>query len=988
MSPQPPNFSQLWEELLDIITKQVSTMYNSIKDTLSTFFNGTEAKYNELVGQITPIYTTLQSRELRLGNNIDLGSLGILDVQDADGDNDAATGPTLLFPPFVSRRRSNENFKLIGGVYWFGTFSSNIEIELGKDSIFFETGATLYDTLASELTFNYTITSGLNIDGYLVSDAIDFIISGVRSVMVQAINTAKTAIETVFGSSSKPLNRINTMLNDLTFVAQNIHQNELGFLVDAASQRTLMLFQDALAPLIADCSECSEATFAEVYTVLSDKKSLFDMLSAGGSAIFDVSKINIEIPTDTRRGRREITHLTDFSIKLEDLVTNQVSDNNLELTMTSKDDVVNVPSTVANHMLDVSNINNVIQETNTMISKAQSTFDYVVKLEFVQCDLGCIDSVRTLFNKVIAQGQEWLDFIKPIYPSIDVDSLISNAGSAVSTANSAYNSVDNILDHTISPKLNSLSDVTNLKNVLEDWETSLKALRSNLNLRNSLNTALTAVKNAHSKLEPVYKNLYPLPQISEIGMTVRRKTGQNVYIDLKIKLVGGEDARFTVNGYPSRKARNIAQNKTIKFSSIPSNSSSLLRSRRFFGGSLITTVPALHKYTVPVASIEHVFVSPPNGHYFHFFQADAARLLPYSLQTGEYVWIKNHRSGRTGIARFWMYANGGSIGDAHGRFNPTSARRNGDFAVGDRIEFLPYQKRQGFYFEGTTIAVRSASSFEICKTQCEARSECKSFYHNSVNGGVCNMYSTYSPPKSSSSDVSAGLPTPGLQHGTDQEIDEFYTTLLSKLFGTVMDNVASFASDMKANIDLVESRLSTLNTYINTYNTKVKNAVIYATRTCTCSPNPPYRYQNGMCELYGDYLKDATPSCESASSGYTCTPYAEVCFGDTYTRVKRCTHCEDIYFLGQFVREECVTVDCGCYSCYSGDETISPCVCQEVDTRKCSCGSGWKKEGGGTTPVTCVPYTTQSLAPSCPSKSGYTCGALQYSHHCILHHNM
>lgn len=90
-----------------------------------------------------------------------------------------------------------------------------------------------------------------------------------------------------------------------------------------------------------------------------------------------------------------------------------------------------------------------------------------------------------------------------------------------------------------------------------------------------------------------------------------------------------------------------------------------------------------------VLANDHVHGPRERGMYFHFAREAIAGLEPKATLRGSLV---NTRTGESGEAVLWGNANGGSFGDAHGRFDPFSERRSGQFHVGDVLRFSRKRK--------------------------------------------------------------------------------------------------------------------------------------------------------------------------------------------------------------------------------------------------------------------------------------------------------
>jgi len=89
-----------------------------------------------------------------------------------------------------------------------------------------------------------------------------------------------------------------------------------------------------------------------------------------------------------------------------------------------------------------------------------------------------------------------------------------------------------------------------------------------------------------------------------------------------------------------------------------------------------------HKGTdVPVLSVDHTFGASYDGQYFNFNVAAVTAALGRALVNNEVLEITNTRTQDEREAVLWTAANGGSIGDGHGRWNSGAAP--GQWVVGD-----------------------------------------------------------------------------------------------------------------------------------------------------------------------------------------------------------------------------------------------------------------------------------------------------------------
>ena len=75
-------------------------------------------------------------------------------------------------------------------------------------------------------------------------------------------------------------------------------------------------------------------------------------------------------------------------------------------------------------------------------------------------------------------------------------------------------------------------------------------------------------------------------------------------------------------------------------------------------------------------------VSGVTGKYFHFFKSEAQRM---GLEDTVEVDVYHLRTNKIFKVTMWMYANGGSNGDSHGRRHPYSSADAGDWQVDDTL---------------------------------------------------------------------------------------------------------------------------------------------------------------------------------------------------------------------------------------------------------------------------------------------------------------
>jgi len=113
-----------------------------------------------------------------------------------------------------------------------------------------------------------------------------------------------------------------------------------------------------------------------------------------------------------------------------------------------------------------------------------------------------------------------------------------------------------------------------------------------------------------------------------------------------------------------------------------------LSARRFgqfqVGDVLRFTRRRKSSHEITVLADDHAHGPAETGMYFHFSRADVEVLGKSQSLQGK---VTNDRTGESGEAILWARANGGSEGDAHGRFHPPSKRRVGQFQRGDVLQF-------------------------------------------------------------------------------------------------------------------------------------------------------------------------------------------------------------------------------------------------------------------------------------------------------------
>eukprot|EP00927_Polykrikos_kofoidii_P056084 TRINITY_DN50269_c0_g1_i1.p1 TRINITY_DN50269_c0_g1~~TRINITY_DN50269_c0_g1_i1.p1 ORF type:complete len:208 (+),score=32.93 TRINITY_DN50269_c0_g1_i1:81-704(+) len=99
---------------------------------------------------------------------------------------------------------------------------------------------------------------------------------------------------------------------------------------------------------------------------------------------------------------------------------------------------------------------------------------------------------------------------------------------------------------------------------------------------------------------------------------------------------------------------------------------------------LIAILDEYPTFEITVLADDHVHGPLEKSMFFHFAREAVVGLEKEGVMLGNLV---NSRTGERGDATLWGRANGGSFGDAHGRFGPCSARRFGQFQPGDLLFF-------------------------------------------------------------------------------------------------------------------------------------------------------------------------------------------------------------------------------------------------------------------------------------------------------------
>jgi len=70
-----------------------------------------------------------------------------------------------------------------------------------------------------------------------------------------------------------------------------------------------------------------------------------------------------------------------------------------------------------------------------------------------------------------------------------------------------------------------------------------------------------------------------------------------------------------------------------------------------------------------ITSVDHAFGPSYYGYYFNFWNSEIDALLGRTNWSGETFYVINSRTKYRGRVVIWRGANGGSIGDGHGRFD-------------------------------------------------------------------------------------------------------------------------------------------------------------------------------------------------------------------------------------------------------------------------------------------------------------------------------
>jgi len=108
---------------------------------------------------------------------------------------------------------------------------------------------------------------------------------------------------------------------------------------------------------------------------------------------------------------------------------------------------------------------------------------------------------------------------------------------------------------------------------------------------------------------------------------------------------------------------------------------------------LDVTMPGDRTCTIDVLSTNHVDTN--GGKYFNFKKEQLDAILGTTSWSGNKLKVGNDKT-----VIVWRGPNGGSKGDAHGRYDPFGTAKDGDWAVGDKITFVDCQKRLGLWRKG------------------------------------------------------------------------------------------------------------------------------------------------------------------------------------------------------------------------------------------------------------------------------------------------
>jgi len=101
--------------------------------------------------------------------------------------------------------------------------------------------------------------------------------------------------------------------------------------------------------------------------------------------------------------------------------------------------------------------------------------------------------------------------------------------------------------------------------------------------------------------------------------------------------------------------------------------------------------------TIDVLSTDHRHTN--GGKYFNFDITALDAILGRTTWHGEKLKVGNDKT-----VIVWRNPNGGSKGDAHGRYDPFSTAKDGDWAVGDQITFADCPNRLGLWRRGSAGA--------------------------------------------------------------------------------------------------------------------------------------------------------------------------------------------------------------------------------------------------------------------------------------------
>merc|ERR1712228_963769 len=103
----------------------------------------------------------------------------------------------------------------------------------------------------------------------------------------------------------------------------------------------------------------------------------------------------------------------------------------------------------------------------------------------------------------------------------------------------------------------------------------------------------------------------------------------------------------------------------------------------------VIEAPAPSLHVITVLAIDHAHGANVNGKYFHFDKKDIDSYLLRPLKDNERFKIRVKRTNYVGSVIMWPQGNGGSRGNAHGRFDKDPIGAGiGYFKINDQIEIL------------------------------------------------------------------------------------------------------------------------------------------------------------------------------------------------------------------------------------------------------------------------------------------------------------